>query len=276
MTYAEYLRSLGATDEDIKTMDVPLARKAYEAKQKEAADAVAAATKARADLDGYDKWYQDEAVPSYKAMETKQLKSDAEAARANALLKAAQERGMIDIALLEGHTPAPTPSPAPTDAFDPKKYGLVTESTLLSVAEREGDAIAIAQDIAFEHSRLFPDRPLNFRDLRKEAVAAKKSVETLWMEKYGVAAARDARSKADKEAYEKKLREEGAAAERTRLADKYSNPETAPLSTSNNPFSPRPKGNEREGKQPWEVSSDLSTSRVQAATKKFMEKQAVN
>jgi hypothetical protein len=274
-SYADYLRENGASDDDIKAMDTPIGRKAYEKMVADADAAAARAATAEESVKKHQEWYSDEAVPAYKDMETKMLQAQSEKARVDALLKAAQERGMIDIALLEGHTPAP---PAPTGGggappdFDPKKYNLVTNDTLLSVAEREGDAIAIASDIAFEHSQLFPNNPLKFRELRREAVAAKKSVEQLWMEKYGVVAAREAKAKAEKEAYEKRLREEGAAAERTRIADQYANPETRPLATSNSPFAPRPKGDEREGKQPWDSSTDLSVSRVQNATKKLMEK----
>jgi hypothetical protein len=117
----------------------------------------------------------------------------------------------------------------------------------MAVAEREGDAIAIAQDIAYEHRQLFPDKPLNFRELRREAVSRKMPVESLWMERYSVQAARDTKAAADKATEKAKIE--------TDAVTKYKseNPQTNPMlqqpRISSTPFITPPSASTE--KQPW-------------------------
>jgi hypothetical protein len=267
--YAQYLKELGATDEDVKVLDNPIARKAYEAAESAREAAELKAKTAADDLAKYDTWYTSEAVPSYKKMEQDMMNAKADAARSAALIKEAQERGLLEVAANAANPPAAAPAAA-APAFDETKY--VTRDTLLKVAEQEGDAIALAQDIAFEHNILFPNQPLKFRELRNAAVAAKKPVEQYWMEKYGVQAARDARAAADKAAYEKKLREEGAQQARTELASQYGNPDTRPYTPSQSPFAARTSGERTGGKQPWEAGTDLAGDRITRGTKAVIDK----
>jgi hypothetical protein len=272
-SYADFLKEQGASEDEVKLLDTAPARKAYNALMDKAEADAALAAKAKTDLDAYDKWYQDEAVPAYKKMEGDLTVAKANEARAATAIRTMQERGLIDVAKDLGYDPdkppAPPANPALPTGFDPSKY--VTSDVLMQVAEKEGDAIAIAQDIAFEHSRLFPDRPLNFRELRKEAVAAKKPVEQLWKEKYGVDAARAAKAKSEQDTRDAKLREEGAAAERAKYAN-AANPDLRSPATSNSPFIPRKEG-DRAGKQPWDLNeNDTASSRVRNATTKVMEK----
>src|SRR5438552_7687606 len=178
-TYAEYLKANGATDDELKVLVTPSSEKAYAAMAKAADDAVARATKAESDKAAYDKWYKEVAEPTAaKALaERDQALGDAAAERAR--VKKLSDLGLLKIAeQMEGGTGEPTPTPAPGGATvtPPDMSKFVDRDTLLQLAEREGDAIAAAQDIAFEHARLFPDKPLNFRELRKQAVANKQSV----------------------------------------------------------------------------------------------------
>lgn len=272
MTYAEYLRSQGATDDEIKILDVPLARKAFEKMQTDlsaAESARKAAETAAAEIETKTKeWYDSTVVPTYESIRNESIRNAAELAKAKTALIEIQKRGLVNVAKDMGYDPegAPPADKTPAAAFDPEKF---FQERIVPLAASEGDAIAVAQDIAAEHRVLFPDRPLNFRELRREAVAAKKPVEQFWMERYGVQAARDAKAAADKEAYERKLRDEGAAAERARYADQ-ANPNMRPFAPSASPFTPRPAAN-RE-KQPWEIGSEaLAGDRVARATKKVLE-----
>ena len=264
MTYEEYLKSLGATDEDLKLLNNAVARKAWETQQAAITAAETKAAKATADKETYQKWYDEQALPAYTKMEKEKNTAVAEAAAAAARVKALQEQGLLEIdeaaKAAEAARLAAASQPA---AFDPAKYNLVTGDILTQVAEREGDAIAIAQDIAFEHRQLFPDKPLNFRELRKEAVAQKKSVESLWMEKFGVAAARESRAAADKAAYEKQIAD--AAIAKYRSEHSTTHPGMALGVPSSNPFTGKvPSAS--DAVQPW-LRSD--TEKVNARVAKI-------
>lgn len=232
-TYAEYLKANGATDEDLKVLVTPVTEKAFAAQVKAVADAQAKITASEAQT---RKWYDDQVVPNMTAL---QKKADAAAMReaaAIAQLKVAQEAGLIEVAATQdGIKPA---AAATTPDFDASKY--VTNDTLMQVAQQEGDAIAIAQDIAAEHSILFPGQRLSFRDLRKDAVARKVSVEQVWREKYNVDAARETKSATDKAAYEAKLRNEGAEEARKKFAETSGvNPALGFAQPSRTPFTGR-------------------------------------
>ncbi len=264
-TYAELLKSQGASEDEIKVLVTPASEKAYAALQAQANEYQSKAAKAEADKAAYDKWYKEVAEPTAaKALaERDQALGDAAAERAR--VKKLSDLGLLKIAeQMEGGgggEPATPPAGGAT-VTPPDMSKFVDRDTLLQLAEREGDAIAAAQDIAFEHSRLFPDKPLNFRELRKQAVANKQSVEQQWMTNYNVVAARDARAAADKEAYEKKLREEGGAAVRAEL--QKSNPHLIAPTTSSSPFTSRPPSANDPSAQPWNISdAERANRRIQ-------------
>lgn len=274
MTYGEYLKSLGATEEDIKLLDTAIGRKTFEAMQAADARATAAESSRTTDRATLEKWRDEQVIPLVSDMQKKVMLAEANEAKARQAIKTLQDQGLIDVAKDLGYETTPPASQPPANngganGFDPAKY--FTKDDVVAIAAREGEAIAIAQDIAFEHRQLFPDKPLNFRDLRAKASAANKSVEQYWMDTYSVAAAREARTLADKTAYETRLRTEGATAERERLSSTYGNPDARPLVPSNSPFTKRPdQGRE---KQPWEVE-DRSNDRVQRATKAILDMQS--
>lgn len=270
-TYAEYLKSQGATDDEVAVLNTPVAQRAYAAMEAQAtkavADAAAAMTQAK-ELETRTKvWYDDQIIPEYKKLEADAITAKAELARARALIQSATDQGLLKIAENMGYKADGTPStPTAPAAADPR---YVTMETLTSVAEREGDAIAIAQDIAFEHRQLFPDRPLNFRELRREAVAARKSVEQLWQEKYGVVAAREKAAADAKAGYEARLIKQGEDAALAKYASEYGNPNTRPLAPSTSPFAARPVTG--RDKQPWERTDSAEAERVSRATKHAIE-----
>jgi hypothetical protein len=287
MTYAEFLKSQGASEEEIKVMDTAVGRRAFDAMQRTATEAAEEAARQKASAESYqtrvDQWFE-ENKGKLDAANNNVVTAKAEAERARAAILAAHKQGMLDVAILndlgikpDGTSAAPPAAPPNPGApnFDPNKY--FTRDDILTIAEREGEAIAMAQDIAAEHSVLFPGRPLNFRELRREAVAAKKPLEQVWMDKFQVSAAREAKQKAEREAEQKKWMEEGAKAREAELLKTIgSNPFTRAPEASHSPFAPRPQSDTRSGKQPWEVgtSEQLSAQRVEKGAKLALERLA--
>ena len=72
------------------------------------------------------------------------------------------------------------------------------------------------------------------------------------MTNYGVQAARESKATADKEAYEKKLREEGYA--KAQGEYQKSNPHLVAPTTSTSPFTNRPPSVTDAATQPWNQS----------------------
>lgn len=268
MTYAEFLKTQGASEEDVKLLDTAIGRRAFDAQVAAIATATASAAasdKAKRDYEAsVETWHTDQILPAYQRMEQESITAKAELARAKAVLLSAQDAGLLKIAADMGFKPDGTPTPPAngTPPVDTSKF--VTQERLNELAETAGNGLAVLQDIVMEHAQLFPDRPLKVRELRAAAVAARKTVEQYWSETYGVSAAREKRDADAKSAYEARLRKEGADAATQALADRYGNPDTRPLVPSISPLAPRADGSGRD-KMPWE-SNDRSNDRVRKAT----------
>lgn len=262
-TWIEYLKTQGASEDDIKALDTPIARKAWDQQQTESTKLAADRDKFKADKDAYDKWYAETALPA-----TERAIQERDVAVANLLaeqtrLKKLQEAGLIELA--EQNNPGSTAAkPGETPAFDPAKHNLVTTDVLRAIADKEGEAIAVMADIAEEHRELFGTR-LNARELRKQAIAAGKPLEQIWMETYNVAAKRAEKSAAEKAVYEKKIAEDAVAKYRS----EQGNPSTASPLPSTNPFT---KGSSQtvngSTAQPWQRSEgERQNDRVNRALK---------
>jgi hypothetical protein len=277
-TYAEFLKSQGATDDEVKILDTPVARKAYE---KMEAVTAKAEQKYKENLE-WKTLVEEQNAKLMKERDTALVDS----AKAAAAFTKMQELGLIEIA--EKMEPGSvTPKQGETPAFDPKtleKY--VDRDTLMAVAEREGDAIAIAQDIAFEHRQLFPDKPLNFRELRREALARRgadgrpMSVEAHWEEKYGVRAAREAAAAKAQSDREAKIAADAVA--KYKSENSTTNPFTAPAAASRTPFTgrvPSAPGAATGGdqRQPWQKSdAEREQSRLSKVMTHLSESGIVN
>lgn len=278
MTYAEMLRANGATEDEIKLLDVAPARKAFDAQQA----AIAAATAdGDARVNNYkteaDKWYNETILPNYQTMEQKLAAASANEARAKALILASQDEGLKKVAADMGYTQPANPNPAnpnpASPALDASKY--VTVDALNEMSNSVGAGLAALQDMVLEHSQLFPDRRLDVRAIRAEAVAARKDVYSYWEQKFKVQEARTAREDASRKAHDDLIRKEERDRVTTEFASQYANPNTVPASASSNVFAARPAAG-RE-KMPWESNLDGqngSNDRVARATKLFVEKQA--
>jgi hypothetical protein len=250
MTYAEFLAQQGASAEEIKILDTPVARKAYE--KMEAATSEAAAARKRAE----EKYAQNvEWGKEVEKLNQGYLKERdtavIEAAKANAAFQKMQELGLLQVA--ENLEPGSTqPKPGETPAFDPKTLErYVDRDTFLGAVDQEGNAIALVQDIASEHQLLFgndPSKRLNWRAMRAEAKERKMNVEQLWMEKYNVPSARTALAAKEKSEYEARIASDAIT------KYKSEHPETNPLmavpTISRTPFTGRvPSAS--DASKPW-------------------------
>lgn len=244
-TYAEFLAEQGATPEDIKLLDTPVAQRAFAKQLELQVAAESASAKALADKAAYDKWYKDVAEPTTQRALQEAAAARAETAASNARLKSLQDAGLIEVAADEEEKKKAAAAAASAAASAPDLSKYVTSETLNAVAEKEGDAIAIMADILQEHSELFPGQRITARELRKEAVAQHKSVEQVWMDRYKVPEARAAKSLADKTAHEKKIADDAVAAYKSQNL----NPNTATPMASSNPFVPKPDAGRAE--KPW-------------------------
>lgn len=264
-TYAEFLKSQGATDEDVKLLDTPLARKAHDTMQAQVTEATETQRRANQHFKDMEEWHKGVEAINIK-LATERDSANVERAGAIAKLKAAQEAGLITLAEI-AEPGSSTPRAGETPAFDASKY--VDRDMLLQVAAQEGDAIATFADIQSEHHELFGTR-INARELRKEAISRRIPVEQLWMEKYGVAAKRTEVAAAKTKAHEDSIRLAARKEVETEMASKYANPLTAPPRASENPFSTRPPSVGEAAAQPWNLSdSARSNARLQKVMTKI-------
>jgi hypothetical protein len=277
-TYAEFLVANGATADEVKLLDTPVGRKAFEAQQAQLAEAERLRAVADVDRKNMQDWYEKEAVPAFSKIEADAQAAKANEARAVALIK---ERAKTDISLAEvaknmgwdvdtgTRIPPPNPNPsAPT--FDEKKY--FTRDEILTIARAEGKAIAASMRIVQEHERLFPNTaPVDWESLRQLADDTKKPLESVWMEKFNVQKARDDKAAATRQSEIDKAVDEKMKVREAELISRLGNPETRPLSTSNSPFALRPSTG--RDKQPWELDErGLQADRTRRATEKAIER----
>jgi hypothetical protein len=266
MKYEEYLRANGATEDEIKVLCTPTSERAFAKQQTDIANANKV-------VGSYKKWFDEEAVPAYKKIESELIVSRANEARAREAIMAARDRGLVDIAKDLGYpvagapgTPGAPVTPPVGTPPDLSRYMTVDQAKAL--ADSEGQAIAQAYDIGAEHAILFPDKPLRMTEVRRSALSRGVSVEQEWMETYGVQAARTARENKLREDHENKIRTEERAKVQQEFADQYGNPMARPPVSSNSPFVARP--NAGREKQPWEAG-DRSAERVRRATQTVVE-----
>jgi hypothetical protein len=276
MTYREYLLSQGATEEDIKVLDTPIGRKAFEQMQTVQADHTRLKESADAFQTRVNEYYETEKEKRAR-IESELVASRAREAATRTALLTAQERGLLDVSKdlgfnLEASAAPPVNNPA-APAFDPNKY--FTREDITSMVRQEAAAIAIASTIVDEHRRLFPDKPLDMESLLTRAQERKIPLKQMWMDEFKVPEARAAVAQKAQDDRDNRIRKEAEDKVRAELASQYGNPETRPLAPSHSPFTSR-KDTGRD-KQPWEVGLDGeagSNDRVQRAVQRHIARES--
>jgi hypothetical protein len=277
MNYAEYLRSNGANEEDIKILDVPASRKAFDKMQAQVVEADKKAADSLADKLAYEekvnKWHQETIVPEYERMKNESLVAKANEAKALKVIEQAQKDGLLEVTEALGYKGTPDKkgdvNPGNPD-FDPNKY--MTREDALTLAAKEGKAITTMAKIMDEHRRLaLPD--CDWEELYDAATSSRKPLAQVWQERFKVQEVRATKVKEAQDAHDKEISDKARAEERELMASKYGNPDTRPYVPSRHPFTPR-KDNDRE-RQPWDSRDgsflDRSGDRVSQATKKVLQ-----
>ncbi len=264
-TLEDVLKAKGYSEADLESLKPMLSdAKFRSALQDSLAEADAETERFKTEATSWSEWYQNTAIPTVdKALKDAQ-DARAEAAANNARLKTLQEQGLLKVAEGEGE---PTPKPSEPAPFDPKAHNLVTLDDVTKFADAEGDAIAMAQDIAAEYAELYSGKSLfgyqgqngqrGFRALRREALAAKQPLDSYVANKFNFAGRRAEMEKAALDAREAEIRKE----ERAKTIAEIGNPAARPPSASGFPLLPRPM----EGKQPWDSSEERAQARVNKA-----------
>lgn len=270
MTYAEYLKVNGATEEEVKLLDTAVARKAFDKTQAELDSARSMAAKADKDRLDYEakveEWHSKTIMPDFEKMQQAEQRAIAEAARAKAILEDAQKKGLISVA--DGVLNPPEVKKTPVGDFDPANY--YPKSEVDKLAQYASDSIAIIGDVLAEHAELFPGTRPNIRELRDEAQRRKMRIDSVWEEKYKVGDARAAKVKAVTDAHDKAIADRVRTEVTTELTSRFSNPDTRPLTASRSPLTARPDSG--RDKQPWEMG-DKTGDRVTRATQSVLQKQ---
>ena len=273
MTYAEYLKANGATEDEIKVLDTAVARRAFDKSQADAEEARAAAAKLEETMKNYEtrvnQWYQ-ENDSKLKQVQNQAVVAAAEAARAKAALQEAQKQGMVDIAKDLGYEAEP-PKQQPAAADD--RY--LTMEKFQAAGDTFAANLTAMLDAANEHARLFPNIPFNAEALRREAQSQGKTLLPYWEEKYKVRDAREQAAQKQRDAEIAKWKAEGAKEKETELISRLGNPDMRPLVPSKSPFTVRPDDKLRSDNQPWNKSEvQLQNDRVTRATQRLAERQA--
>jgi hypothetical protein len=209
----------------------------------------------------WDEWHQTVALPKLQEEMDARQTAEADAGANRARLETLQKQGLIKLEEQRN----PPKEEKPVDQFDYKKYGLVTRDDVAQLANLEGEAIMLAQDIAAEHAALGLG-PLKFRELRKAAMEAKMPVDRYWEQTYKVPEKRQELATRHAQEAEAKIR----ADERSKVTSEYANPQTRPGVTSRASFLPQPKPG--EAKMPWDDANARTAARVDKAVHKIMEK----
>jgi hypothetical protein len=264
-TIEEILKARGYTDADLEAAKPLLGDAKFRGALEGSIDELdTKLTKAESDNVAWSDWHQKTALPTLD----KALKGEQDArsslAGAQARLKTLQEQGLIKVAEGEGDEvdPAKKAAAAAGEPFDPKKHNLVTRDDVAAFADQEGDAIAMAQDLSAEYQELYGKPLRNFRELRKEAIAAKVPVQQYIANKFKFQEKHAEIDAADRKKYEEGIR----ADERSKTIAEVANPMARPPSSSRHPFTARPAGVEA-GKQPWENPEGRTQERVNKALK---------
>jgi hypothetical protein len=168
-------------------------------------------------------------------------------------------------------------------SFDPTKY--VSMEDAAKIIDGEGEAIALAGDLAAEH-RMLTGKDLfeyetqingqtarGLRALRQEAKAKRIDLYQHVAQKFDYQGLRQKAAEARQKEHDDKIRAEAVETTRKELADTYGNPNLMRPTQSRQPFLPTPK---TDGKQPWEIPANARRiARVQRGVEVQMQSERV-
>jgi hypothetical protein len=234
-SYAEYLKSQGATEDDVKLLDTPVARKAFERMEAAVVEKETARLAAEKKTAAYQDWYEKQALPYVTETESKLKATEATLTGERARIKALQDAGLLEVASADetARAAAAAAAASGTPTFDPTKYVPVEKFNQL--ATLAADSITLVADLAQEHAALgLP--PVSWREVKTKAAAAGQTVEAYWEQTFNVPAKRAEKSAAERSAYEKKVGEDAVAKWKLEHPASSVNPALAMGIPSSTPF----------------------------------------
>ena len=267
----DILKSKGYTDADLATLAPMLSDQRfrstleteYNLLDTERTTLKADLEKFKVENDGWAKYEQETVRPTLEAYDREKADLVASKASLEARLKLAEEAGFARPTV---PTTPVTPPPGSPEAWDPKKHNIPTWDDVNKLAMAEGDAIAMATNLAqeyaylnggkqlFDYTYTTPDgRSLNgMVALRQEALAAKApNLYEFARKKFDFDTKRNAIAEKQKADAEKAIRDD----ERQKTLAQHVNPETRQLLPSQRPFLPSAPRDAANGKpkMPWQT-----------------------
>ena len=210
-----------------------------------------------------EEWRTNVVNPRIAAAEKEAVEARLEAARLREENQIAKDYGLIPEKPADAKPATPAVSGSAPEPFDPAKHNLVTRDEIGRFADLEGQAIAMATDLAEQYRYLTNGKSLydyvapdgqgrGMVALRKEAVKNKQRLDEYVAKKFdfaGLQAAIETKRQQEhdaqvaKDAVSKFVQENGA------------NPNTRAANPSRMPFIPPKQGQSPAGgaKQPWEI-----------------------
>jgi hypothetical protein len=260
MTLEQILKSRGWSDADLESVKPLLTNDKFRSDLEAQYGAVATERDTfRTQLEAKDTeiedWRTNTVNPRIAAAEQEAVKARTEAALLREQVQIAKDYGLIPEGEKQSAPPTVTAT-APT-AFDPKQYKLVTQDDVARFADLEGQAIAMAGDLAEEYRYLSggkslydyvaPDGKRGLSALRAEAIKSKKPLNEYVAEKMNFASLRTSIAEKQQAERDKQISE---AAVRKYIEEHGANPLTRTPNISRAPLIPVPATG---GKQPWDV-----------------------
>lgn len=268
----DLLKSQGFTDADLATVLGPLDARMRTAIEASYGIIETEASAAKREAEEWAKWHEEHGKPTLQLYEKDMTDAKAEAASLRERLRLAEENGFAPKRTESTATTPPTQQTTSSEAWDAKKHNVPTWDDLKSVANAEGEAIAMASDLAAEYHQLTGKSLLDYtyrtqdgrelrgmRGLRAEAQANKQPDLYRFAEnKFNFQGERNRISEEQRKKAEDAIR----ADERSKVAAQYGNPNTRPMEPSRQPFIPRAESG--DGKMPWEKpAQERNAARLQ-------------
>ena len=274
----DLLKSKGYTDADLTSLAPLLADSRFRTTlEEQVANLETERDLFKNQVTEFEDWRQKTAIPKFDEIAAREAEARQESARLREEIKIARDYGYLPP---EKQPPPVDPqvaratnsaAVAQAEAFDPAKHNLVTRDEIGRFANLEGEAIAMATDLAEEYRILYPGQSIysyegqngtrGMRALRLEALAKKQNLDSYISEKFAFPTKRaevDAKRLAEAE---EAIRKD----ERAKVAAEYGNPALRVPMASRFPFIPKKP---QEGGQPWEKSpSELRDRRLANAIK---------
>ena len=267
----ELLKTKGYTDADLESLKPMLADQRFRSTLEASFTELETERDTLKGKDAeWDKWRTEVANPRIAQTEQDAATARRKAADLEEQLKIAKEWGLIQEATNpnKGQNPPPENKEIATP-FDPKAHKLVTYDDIGRYADAEGEAIAMANDLAQEYSHLYGGKSLieyegqdgkrGMRALRMEAKAAQKNLDVYVAEKFNFTGKRTEMAAERQKKAEDAIR----ADERSKMAAEFGNPALRTSMPSRQPFIPT---RENANADPWtKTSRERKAERIQAA-----------